>query len=223
MLDERVRSVTGISGVIIGALGPVIAVLYFMYSGPPPAWNVLTRCLLNLITCGLLIVFIAGFCHLIRQAGADSAWVASLAYGAGLIYTTVTLIAASLEAGVVFAHPDGTIDPTFEGPLAEGSILMHGSITRVLTIVFMLAAGHAVIRTKLLGVWAGRSAYVIALINLACVPSIYFGKDPSQFYSAVGWGNSALTASLILYWILAVSIALLKQIRTVPSQVLEKV
>src|SRR5215471_3267894 len=178
MMDERVRSITAISGVIIGALGPVIAVLYFMYSGPPPAWNVLTRCLLNLITCGLLIAFIAGFCHLIRQTAADSAWVASLAYGAGLVYTTVTLIATSLEAGVVFGHPDGAIDPTFEGPLAEGSILMHGSITRILTVVFMTAIGYAVIRTRLLGAWAGRSAYVIALINLVCVPSIYFGKDP---------------------------------------------
>jgi hypothetical protein len=160
---------------------------------------------------------------LIRQADADSAWIASFAYAAGLIFITVTLIATSLEAGVVFGHPDGTIDPTFEGPLAEGSVLMHGSIARVLTVVFMTAVGHAMLSTRLLGAWAGRSAYIIALIKLACIPSIYFGKDPSRFYSAIGWGNSALTASLILYWILAVSVVLLRQVRRASNQVLERV
>jgi hypothetical protein len=55
-----------------------------------------------------------------------------------------------------------------------------------------------------------RSAYIIAAVNLAFVPSLYFGQDAAEFYSAVGWGNSALTASLLAYWVTAIGIAVLR-------------
>ena len=222
MNNAQVRNITGISGVTIGVGGTLLIPLYFMYSGAPPAWNVLTRDLLNLILCAFLIVFIAGFSYLIRHADPAYEWVASLVYGAGLIYVAVTLVATSLEAGVVFGTPDGTLDPTIDGPLAAGNILIHGSIKRVLTAVFLVPAGYAVLRTKMLPGWVGRAAYGIALFNLAFVPSIYFGKDAAQFYSAIGWGNSAFAASFIMFWILAVGIIMLRQPRTEPTQVLEK-
>jgi len=222
MNNAKVRRLTGISGVMIGVGTTLIVPLYFIYSGPPPAWNVFTRNLLNLIFCALMIVFVAGFCHLIRQADAAYEWVAALAYGAGLIYVAVSLVATSLEVGAVFGAPNGMIDPTIDGPLAEGSILIHGSVSRILTAVFLSAAGYAVLRTRVLPGWVGRAAYGIALFNLAFVPSLYFGKDPAQFYSAVGWGNTAFAASFILYWSLAVGITLLRQPRKELAQVLGK-
>ncbi|HKA95134.1 MAG TPA: hypothetical protein VKD66_02625, partial [Streptosporangiaceae bacterium] len=57
----------------------------------------------------------------------------------------------------------------------------------------------------------GRTAYLLAVINLAFVPSLYFGMDPARFYSALGWGNTALTAGLITYWAAAVGIAVMRQ------------
>ena len=48
---------------------------------------------------------------------------------------------------------------------------------------------------------------MLALVNLAFVPSLYFGIDAARFYSALGWGNTALTAGLFLYWVAAVGIA----------------
>jgi len=39
---------------------------------------------------------------------------------------------------------------------------------------------------------------------------MFFGTDVTRFYSAHGWGNSALTGSLIIWWVLAVSVALLR-------------
>ncbi len=221
--NMQVRQITGLSGVTIGVAGILLIPLYFMYSGPPPAWNVLTRDLLNLILCAFLIVFMAGFRHLIRTADATYDWIASLVFGAGLIFVTVTLVAISLEAGVVFGALDGTLDPTIDGPLANGNILIHGSIKRVLTIVILVPAGFAVLRTRMLPRWIGRAAYGIALFNLAFVPSIYFGKDAAQFYSAVGWGNSAFAASFLVYWILAVGIAMLRQRGNEPTQVIGKI
>jgi tetrahydromethanopterin S-methyltransferase subunit E len=36
---------------------------------------------------------------------------------------------------------------------------------------------------------------------------LYFGIDAARFCSALGWGNTALTAGLILYWAAAVGVA----------------
>lgn len=216
MNDAVVRRLTGISGVLIGIGTALLIPLYFMYSGPPPAWNVLTRDLIGLILAAVLIVFVAGFSHLIRQADATYQWIASLVYGTGLVHVAVILVGTSLEAGAVFGTPNGTIDPTIDGPLAEGSILLRGSIGRILNALFLVTAGYSVLRTRLLPAWLGWAAYGGALLNLACVPSIYFGKNAAQFYSAIGWGNSALAASLLGYWILGAGIMMLRRPRSVP-------
>jgi hypothetical protein len=127
------------------------------------------------------------------------------------MYVTVTLIAISLEAGVVLDQPDGTVDPTVDGPIAHANMLLHGSVPRLLTAVMLAAAGYAILRSGALSRWAGRSAYLLAAINLAFVPSLFFGDDAAQFWSAVGWGTAASAATLLLYWALAVGIALLRR------------
>src|SRR3712207_8367535 len=44
----------------------------FVYSGPPPAWNVLTRILINMLVLLGLIAFLEGFWHRILQARSRS-------------------------------------------------------------------------------------------------------------------------------------------------------
>lgn len=206
----HVHRFTGLSGIALGLLTTLTVPLYFVYSGAPPVWNVLTRNLISLVMCSLLIVFLSGLRQLLARADPRYDWVASIAHGAGLIYVAVTLVATALEVGVVMAVPGGTVDPTVDGPLAAGNVLLHGSVTRIVTAVLLVAAGFVILRTGALPAWAGRSAYVIAAINAAFVPSLYFGMDPSQFYSALGWGNTALAASLISYWVVAVGVVLLR-------------
>ncbi|MFH9728644.1 hypothetical protein ACH4M4_37740 [Streptomyces sp. NPDC017254] len=77
--------------------------------------------------------------------------------------------------------------------------------------MFLVAAGYAAVRSGLLSRWAARSAYAIALINLAFVPSLYFGNDTGRFFSANGWGTTATIANPYAYWVLAFGIALLRQ------------
>lgn len=212
MNNSQAQRVMGIAGVMLG-LGVTLSIpLYFIYSGPPPAWNVLTRDLVNLISIAFMLVFIACFSHLIRRADEDSGWLASIFYGAGMLFVAVALVAIALEAGVVFGTPDGTVDPTIDGPLANANILIHGSIKRLLTVVMLVPAGYAVLRTGILPRWVAWSAYLIAAANLAFVPSLYFGSDVTKFYSAIGWGNSAFVASFLGYWILAVGIAALRRV-----------
>ena len=134
-----------------------------------------------------------------------SGW-SSLVFGAGLVYVDCPFVKVSLEVGVVLGTPSGTFDPTTDGPLAHANILMHGSVTRLLTALLLTAAGYAILRTQALPRWAGQSAYLLAMLNFAFVPSLYFGIDPGRFYSALGWGNTALTAGLFTYWCAAVGV-----------------
>ena len=83
---------------------------------------------------------------------------------------------------------------------------MHGSIKRLLTVVMLVPAGYAVHRAQLLTGCVSWSAYLIAACNAAFLPSLFFGVDVTKFYSAHGWGNSALVGGLLGYWILAVGI-----------------
>ncbi|MFF4605731.1 hypothetical protein ACFY12_23690 [Streptomyces sp. NPDC001339] len=209
MDDIRVRQLMGLCGIAAGVLAAVGVPLYFVYSGAPPASNVLTRILLNILTCGALLVFLTGLRHLIRSAGAGFEWLASLVFGSGLAYVTVTLVATSIEAGTVLEHPDGTLDPTVDGTLAHANMLLHGSIARLLTAIMLTAAGYAILRSGVLPRWTGRLAYAVAMANLAFVPSLFFGTDAADFYSAVGWGNTAMTAALVVYWALAVGITVM--------------
>ena len=155
-------------------------------------------------------MFLTGLRHVIRSAGPAHDWPAALVQGAGVAYVTVTLVAASLEAGIVLERPDGGLDPTVDGPLAHADMLLHGSVARLLTAVLLAAAAYAILRTGVLPRWTGYTAYAVAAVNLAFVPSLFFGTDAADFYSAVGWGNTALTAALLVYWAFAVGIGLLR-------------
>jgi hypothetical protein len=219
MSDDAIRRVMGWSGIIFG-VGTLASVpLYFVYSGAPSASNVLTRNFITLLMIALLVIFFSSLSHLIRRARDDSEWLASLIYGAAVLFLGIALVAAAMETGAVFLTPDGSVDPTIDGPLAAANVLMHGSIKRLLTALILLPAGYAILHTRVLPRWAGWSAYVVALCNLAFVPSLYFGTDVTKFYSAHGWGNSALTGSLIGYWVFAVGIAALRGAPTPASNI----
>ena len=213
MKDTSIRRLTGMFGVGAATLLLLQTPLYFMYSGAPPDWNVLTRILLSLFGCALFIVFLAGFRHLICQANPRYEWVSTLAFGAGLMYVAVIMVSQSLEAGAAIVS-DVPVDPTVAGPLAPGQFLMYGSIGRLITALFLTAAGFAIGRTRVLPAWTAWVAYVIALFNLAFVPSMYFGPDAARFYSAVGWGATAFAASFLFYWVLAVSIVATRSARS---------
>ncbi len=70
MTDTTARRLTGFAGILAAILGIVLVPLYFTYSGPPPAWNVLTRNLINMIAAVAILVFLLGLAHLVRRAGA---------------------------------------------------------------------------------------------------------------------------------------------------------
>jgi hypothetical protein len=223
MNDRTLRTLTGVSGILTGALALLVVPLYFVYSGPPPDWNTLTRTLLSIPMLVALLVFFTGARRLIQAAGNGNDTLASLVYGVGLTYVAVTLVSESMEAGVPLYAPGQGLDPTIDGPLAAGMVLIHGPIARILTAVVLIGIGYAVSRTGMLPRWVTVTGYILAAVNLAFLPSLYFGMDPADFYAANGWGSTASISSVFFYWVAAVGIAVLRRRRvgtpTAPSAV----
>jgi type IV secretory pathway VirB2 component (pilin) len=200
------RRVTGACAALVGTLSLVMVPLYFVYSGPPPAGNVLSRNLVTVAVFTLFVVFAAG---LRRLWGGRAGLAGDIATSAGTAYAVVTLVAASLETGVALQYPDGSKDPTIDGPLANGMALLHGPIARSLVAAFLIALAVSLRRTAVLPRWVGTGSVVLAVVNLAFVPSLYFGMDPAHFYAANGWGSTASIGLVNMLWIGVVGISIL--------------
>lgn len=199
------RRIAGISAVLIGVLSLLMVPLYFVYSGPPPADNVLSR---NLVTTLVFTVFLVFATSLKRVLGGTLA--GDIASMAGLMYATVTLVAASLETGVALEFPDGSKDPTIDGPLANGMALLHGPIARMLIATLLVALVIAVQRGALLPSWVRTGSVVLAVVNLAFIPSLFGGMNPDHFYAANGWGSTASIGMVNMLWIAAIGVAMLR-------------
>ena len=209
MTNSTLRRFTGIAGMTMFALTLAVVPLYFIYPGPPPAWNVLTRSVVGMFQLVAFLGFVVGLQSLIRRAGPEEDVSSTLLASLGAVLVAVTLVAVAHEAGRVLGKTD-PFDPTLVGSGAEGSLVIYGPVGRILTAAFLAASGAAIRRARLLPAWSARTAFVLAALELAFVATIFSGTDPAHFFSVNGWHLPVL-GSLFSLWILAVSIALLRQ------------
>lgn len=212
MNEATTRRCAGLFGVIASLLIIVQVPLYFLYSGAPPDWNVLTRSLLGITGCTLYAVFFVGLRHVIERAAPGAALPAAVVQAAGLLWVAMVFVPQSMEAGAAISV-DHDIDTTTEGPFAAAQYLMQGAISRLLMALFLVALGFAVRRYGALPRWVGTSAYVLAVVNAAFVPALFFGDDAAQFYSAQGWGTTATMGAVWSIWTLLTGIATVRSAR----------
>ncbi|MGP3775668.1 hypothetical protein ACTWJ8_33095 [Streptomyces sp. SDT5-1] len=198
---------TGRAGMAVGALAVPMVALYFVYSGPPPEWNVLTRSLLTLVTMAVLTAFGVALARLLPRDDTGRRTIAGqLALVSLLIYVAVILFATSLEAGTPLAYPDRGMDPTTDGPLAAAMALAHGPIAHLWIAMFLLGFARAARQfttatSPMAPGWALRGTVIVGVINLLAVPSLYFGMDATHFYAINGWGADALVGLITLVWV----------------------
>ncbi|HEY2672791.1 MAG TPA: hypothetical protein VGJ07_20790 [Rugosimonospora sp.] len=214
MSEATTRRYTGLFGIIASVLITVQVPLYFLYSGAPPDWNILTRSLIGIVGCTFFIVYFIGLRQLIHQINPGYDWTGTVVQMTGLLWVVVVFIPQAMEAGAAISV-DHDIDTTTEGPFAPAQYLLQGAVSRLLMALFLIALGITISRLGFLPAWVGRSAYVLAAINLAFVPALYFGDDAADFYSAQGWGTTATMGALWSLWTLAVSISTLRSARRI--------
>ncbi len=173
----------------------------------------LTRVLLDILMYMSLMVFFAGFRHLVVKTRPEYEWVGTLTFGAGVVWWAVTLVADGLEGGAVLDTLGGNADPSAVRGLVEGTILIYnGSIAFAVTALFMASAGFAILVTGALSRWIGWLGWISAVLCFMAIPSMYAPVvDSSQFYNAAGWGPAIVANVPPLIWFLAASIAMIRK------------
>jgi hypothetical protein len=195
------RLVTGWAAIAAWALSMVMITLYFVYSGPPPQSNVLSRNLVTVATFAVYLVFAVGVGRMLRaDGGGDAGLAGELAVAALRTYVTVTLVATSLEVGASLQDPSGKLDPTVDGPLAAGMVLLHGPVARVLVATFLIALVLTPTARRRFSRRVRTGSLLLAGINLALIPSLFFGMDAADFYAANGWGAVASIGAINVIW-----------------------
>jgi hypothetical protein len=226
MTDANVSRLTGWCGLATVALWLGQFPLWTMIGSVPPVYDgeafaehllsiknvAFTRILMDQCLFITMMVFAAGFRHLIRQARAELEWVGTLAFGTMVVWLATTLVADGLEGGAVLDTLGGSADPSVVRALVQGTLLIYnGSIVFTFTGLFMAAAGYATCASGVLPRWTGWLAYVAAVLCAACVPAMYGGPvDYSGFYNAGGWGPALIANFPPLIWFLVVSVLMVR-------------
>jgi hypothetical protein len=211
---KQVIQITGVFGILSFATILISMVLYFMCKDKPPVWNVLLRTLVSLFCLLFVLIFFTGFQYILKNITKGQSWLITLMYTTVCIYTATNFVAHSLEAGGVLNPKGMAIDATQEGLLAQGNYLLYGSIGRLLMATYMIIISIITFKTGIFPGWTGWVALIISIVNIIFIPSMFFGTKTSDFYSAIGWGNSAVAASAFIWWVLIISIILIKNVHT---------
>jgi hypothetical protein len=156
MHDLKVRCLTGAFGVAGFVVFLVALPLYFL--GPQPVarledavqWSlsmsrastfILTRTTLaDPLIMACLLVFLAGFRHLIQQARPDYEWVSTLVFGAGLVVITLEL-AGDAQASGAALDTSAKADPSVVRGIWEGSFVFYGAIGLIMSAAVVCLGG----------------------------------------------------------------------------------
>jgi hypothetical protein len=166
--------------------------------------------MIDTVLMAFVIVFLAGFRQIITSSEADLEWVADLAFGAGLLFVGVTLVGDAMEGGAALDAAGGHPDPSVLRALTEGHMLMFGSIGCVLLALVSAASGYVTLASGALPRWTGIVAYVVAILNVIAVPTMFGGTSDSSFVSAGGVGVAIFATFPWLVWVIAVGIVTIR-------------
>jgi hypothetical protein len=166
--------------------------------------------MIDTVLMAFVIVFLAGFRQIITSSEADLEWVADLAFGAGLLFVGVTLVGDAMEGGAALDAASGHPDPSVLRALTEGHMLMFGSIGCVLLALVSAASGYVTLVSGALPRWTGIVAYVVAILNVIAVPTMFGGTSDSSFVSAGGVGVAIFATFPWLAWVIAVGIVTIR-------------
>jgi hypothetical protein len=196
-----------------GSFPPVSNAVWQIEFAARNATNIMTCILLDLVILTLIMVFAAGFRHLIRQADPRHEWLATLFFGVVLVYVILTLVADSLQGATAIDALTPPANGIVIRAMFESMLLMYGSIALWLMALFMALAGYATLATGALPKWSGWVAYLCALTCLAFVPSMFVHHvDLLGFYNPAGLGPEAFASGFPLAtWMVVAGILMLRK------------
>ncbi|MGA3134440.1 MAG: hypothetical protein ABSC88_00450 [Terracidiphilus sp.] len=173
--------------------------------------NIMCCVFLDFIILTLFMIFLAGVRHLIRQTNHE--WLASLFFGVGLVYVTLTLVADSLQASTVIDALNPPADGVIIRAVMESMLLMYGAVALWLMALFMAILSCVTLASGALPRWSAWLGYGCALACMAFVPTMFVHHvDLLGFYNPAGLGVEAFTNTFPLaVWVIAAGIFMLRK------------
>jgi hypothetical protein len=151
---------------------------------------------------GCMLVFLAGFRHLVKQSQPKYEWISTLVFGSGLVVITLELVGDALQGAAALdalAKPESAV---IRG-LLEGSFPFYGAVGLIMSAFFLASASYATLVAGVLPKWTGWFAFAAALANLTAAPSIFLAPDYTRFYSATGFATMIGQGLLVLWFLIA--------------------
>lgn len=138
-----------------------------------------------------MMIFAAGFRHLVRHARPESEWLGTLTFGAAAVWLAVTLVADGLMGGAVLDTLGGGADASAVRAPVMGTILIYnGAIAFAITGLFLVSAAWATLDSGVLPRWTGWLGQAAAALCLVSVPAMFTGPaDATGFYNPGGAGG----------------------------------
>jgi hypothetical protein len=226
MTDRSIARTTGVSGLACVVLTWAQFPLWVI-GGAPPLYepDALARHLYAIQTTAFIrilmdqgiyismMIFAAGFRHLVRRARPESDWLGVLTLASAVVWLAVTLVADGLMGGAVLVTLKGSPNASAVQALVMGTLLIYnGSIAFAITGLFMAAAGWATFDSGVLPRWTGWIACIAAALCALSMPAMFGGAaDASGLYNAAGWGPAVIANFPPLAWFLVVGIVLIRR------------
>lgn len=178
------------------------------------ASTTLTVVIIDTLLMCCLIIFFAGFRQLIIRARRDLAWITDLAFGAGLVFVTVTLIGDAMDGGAALDTVNSYIpDAIVIRTLTEGHMLMFGSVGCILIALVSATFAYTTFASGAVPKWTGWIGYAVALMNLLAIPTVFGNTDPTNFVSAGGMAVTLLATFPFLLWVITVGIVTIRRVK----------
>jgi hypothetical protein len=234
MTDQKIYRIAGISALACIATFFIEFPFYFVRSPFPGlaasnkladfaarnATNIMSCVFLDLIILSLIMVFMAGVRHLIRKANPQDEWLASLFYGVGLVYVTLTFVADSLQASIVIDAFNPPADGVIVRAMLESTLMLYGSIALWLMALFMAILSYVTQLSGALPRWSAWVGYVCALACLAFVPTMFVHHvDLFGLYNPACLAAQAFASGFPLaVWMIVIGILMLRKRDPSPVQ-----
>lgn len=218
---QRLGALSGLSFVVLAVLSGFIYPQQPRVDSSPAAtlaWvtdhrvALQTGMICDFFAAGLLLWFVGYLHRVLRQAEGDTESLAPIVFGAGLGVAITTALAALPTAVLAFmvAQPGGISDASLVRMLGDLNTIFF-SATSVMTAVFLLGLGLAMLSREVAGRWLGWLSLVVAAFNLLAVwIGVTFSSYHGKGWQVVGWG--AYIGFLVV--MLLVSTFLLRQARS---------
>lgn len=160
------------------------------------------------LAVGCAYVWLLGIQGAIKEHD-DWGWCGDFTFVIGAIAATLGLLGTGLQTAAVI---DATSkpEPSAVRALFEAGAVFIAPVSAVPTATFVLAASYGIRGTGALPRWIGTLGYIVGAIVLLTLFTVFFGQDPANALSIVGFATFTVGILPVFIWIAATSIALMR-------------